>query len=309
MTKVYRFDDRVALVTGAGMGLGKAHAFELARRGAKIIVNDFNREAAESSATEINAAFGDVAITAVEDVSREAGARSIVDIALNKFGRIDIVVNNAGTASYGEFLETPRSEYDRIMDINVRGTWEVTRAAWPHMTERKYGRVLMTTSGAGLYGQAAGAEYSASKAADYGLAMSLAAEGAEHGIHVNTLAPVAWTPLSDKLTPEGAREWFRTLKPEAVSQLVAWLVHEDCPSNGEAWGALRGVVVRYKMASRIFSQEGFQVEDIARAADELSAFTGNCDFDADLSAHLVSLAGKSSSSVDAAAFGVEQMIH
>jgi NAD(P)-dependent dehydrogenase (short-subunit alcohol dehydrogenase family) len=290
MTQELRFDGRVAIVTGAGMGLGRAHAVELARRGAKVVVNDFKKEAADAVVGEIKAAGGQ-AVAAVASVASAAGAQQIVAAALDRFGGLDVLVNNAGTSVHGNFAEIPAGEYDRVIDTNLRGTWEVTRAAWPHLQKKRYGRVLMTASAAGLYGQPAGPQYSASKAADCGLALSLATEGEAWGIKVNVLAPAAFTPLSDGLLPDGEyKDWFRTLLPEAVSQLVVWLVHESCPVTAEVWGAMRGVVVRYAMASKALAMPEFRAEEISAKLSEFKDTRRGLAFDPNLHQHLAALA-------------------
>ncbi|GAA1859210.1 SDR family NAD(P)-dependent oxidoreductase [Pseudonocardia ailaonensis] len=257
-----RFDGRVAVVTGAGRGLGRAYARLLAARGARVVVNDLGgpsdgglQDASPARSQQVVAeieAAGGSAVASGHDISTLDGARGVIDMALEAWGRIDVVVNNAGTLKTASFADTERSALERTMAVHVLGTWGVTQEAWRHMAEQGYGRVVITTSAAGLYGNHTPpmAAYSAAKGAVYGLTRALAAEGVDLGIRVNGLAPRAFTPMqAEHMTDEAqARRLAHEQPPEAVAPIVALLAHEDCPVNGEIFFAGGGRVARPFMA-------------------------------------------------------------
>ena len=236
-----RFDDRVAIVTGAGGGLGREYALLLARRGAKVLVNDFGGEAdgsggsatpAKRVAAEIEKAGG-VAAANTETVDTPAGGRAIVEQAMDLWGRVDVLVNNAGIAGGGPFHEIPPERVAKMIGVHVEGSYNVGRAAWPVMLERGYGRVVNTSSGS-VFGTPGTIHYVTAKAGIIGFTRALAQEGAQAGIKVNAIMPVAYSRLTAAVPAEDFKAWLREhYGPERVAPFVAWLAHEDVPCTGE----------------------------------------------------------------------------
>lgn len=252
------FAGRVAVVTGAGGGLGRAHARLLAERGAKVVVNDIGLTQNISSARNVVAEIserGGEAVADVHDVETEAGTTAIIQTALDSYGRIDIVVGNAAVRVRSAFTDCERADLTRLMEVNVGGTWGVTQAAWPHMCERGYGRVVVTTSGAGLFGSQQNVAYAASKSALIGMMRSLAFIGAPSGIMVNALSPGAWTPsfAAASAGADADRRAFyeENWPPELVSPVVAALCHERCPITGEIISAIGGHISRVFVAETV----------------------------------------------------------
>ena len=234
MTQELRFDGRVAIVTGAGNGLGRSHALLLASRGAKVVVNDLgggirgegqSQSAADRVVEEITAAGGQ----AVADYNSVENGDQIVQRAIDAFGRIDIVVNNAGILRDVSFAKMTADDWDLVYRVHVLGAFRVTHAAWPHLREQKYGRVVMTASAAGIYGNFGQANYSMAKLGLVGLSNTLAVEGRKANVHVNTIAPIAGSRLTETVLP---KELIDALRPEYVSPLLAWLCHESCEETG-----------------------------------------------------------------------------
>jgi 3-hydroxyacyl-CoA dehydrogenase/3a,7a,12a-trihydroxy-5b-cholest-24-enoyl-CoA hydratase len=242
-----RLDGRVALVTGAATGLGRAHALELARRGARVIVNDVGTSLDGSSA-------GDGRAQAVVDEIRADGGEAVADdhsvlegadvvaTAINAYGDLHILVNNAGILRDAAFHKMDQPTFDAVLDVHLRGTAAVTMAAFRHMREHGYGRIVMTTSSAGLLGNFGQANYGAAKAGLYGLTRVLAVEGGAKGVRTNAVMPIAATRMSESgMTPQ-MRE---ALSPDLVSPVVAYLASEECELNGEVLNAAGGSVSRF----------------------------------------------------------------
>lgn len=290
MVSELRFDGRVAVITGAGAGLGRSHASLLASRGAAVVVNDIDAAAAHKAVDAIGEAGGTAAVHAA-DITEQAGAESLVATALDRFGRIDIVVNNAGTLRAADFGEMTSEIFDRMVAVNLASTFQVTRAAWPHLAAQQYGRVVSTTSNSGLLGTAGSTGYAAGKAGVWGLTRSLAIEGAPLGIHVNTIAPIAFTDMSrtSRVAPETWRsgegdEWARRLSVAQVSPVVAWFAHDDCQLNGEVWTVAGGRVGRFVMSvTEGFDSDELTVEEVrdregeVMASDELHEYRSAAD--------------------------------
>ncbi len=229
-----RFDNRVAIVTGAGNGLGRSHALLLASRGARVVVNDLggghtgggkSSAAADKMVEEIKAAGGE-AVANYDSV--EDGAK-IVQCALDTWKRVDIIVNNAGILRDTSFQKMTQEDWDLIYRVHVLGSFRVTHAAWNHMRDAGYGRVVMTASAAGIYGNFGQANYSMAKLGLFGLAQTLAIEGGKKNVRVNTIAPIAGSRMTETVLPP---DLIAALKPEYVSPLVAYLAHESCEENG-----------------------------------------------------------------------------
>ncbi|MEQ6204966.1 SDR family NAD(P)-dependent oxidoreductase [Sulfitobacter sp. HNIBRBA2951] len=230
------FKDRVAIVTGAGIGLGRSHALGLAARGAKVVVNDLgvsrdgtgaSSEAALSVVEEIKAMGGE-AIAHGADVSDEAAVQDMVAQAIDAWGRVDIAVNNAGILMDKTFAKMEMSAFRKVVDVHLIGSANVAHACWPHMRAQKYGRVVLTSSASGLYGNFGQSNYGAAKAAMLGLMNVLHMEGARDNIRVNTLAPTAATRMTADLLPPEAQEM---LAPETITPGLLYLVSEDAPSQ------------------------------------------------------------------------------
>lgn len=232
-----RFDRRVAVVTGAGRGLGREHALLLAARGAKVVVNNRSAEPAEAVVAEIVNAGG-VAVGCTSDVSSKPGAQAPIATAIERFGRVDILVNNAGIYRFGAFADYPDDLFNATIDSHLRGSWYATQAAWPHMVAQGYGRVIMISSRV-MIGMANNVAYSAAKAAVLGLSNSLAVEGAPHGIQVNALSVAGYTDgVRQNLADPAYRSWMAESLPAwAVARPLAWLVHEDCQTTGQFFSA------------------------------------------------------------------------
>lgn len=289
MSEELRFDGRVVVVTGAGRGLGAAHARLLAQRGASVVVNDLggtseggstgDASRSKSTVDEITAAGG-TAIANSDDVATDDGARRLIESAIDAFGRVDAVVNNAGNLRTESFVGTSRATLERTLAVHVLGSWAVSQFAWEHFAKQGYGRIVLTTSVAGLYGNAEPpmAAYCAAKGAVYGLMRALAAEGVGTGIQVNAVAPRAFTPMTAEhmSDPEQVERLMRAQPPEAVSPIVALLAHERCPLNGEVIFAGAGRLARPFMAetagidsSLTFSPEWAldHLDDVLRETD------------------------------------------
>lgn len=228
MNKDLRFDGRVAIVTGAGGGLGREHARLLAARGAKVLVNDLNQAAA--TAQDIVSAGG----AAVANTESVIDGGRIVEAALDAFGRIDIVVNNAGFLRDTAFHNMSDEDWAGIYEVHLLGAFRVTRAVWPHMRGQGYGRVVNTSSAAGIYGNFGQTNYSSMKLALHGFTQALAVEGRSKNVHANTIAPAADSQLTRTVMTE---EQLRPMRPEYVSPLAAWLCHEECIETGALFEA------------------------------------------------------------------------
>lgn len=231
-----RFDGRVAIVTGAGTGLGRSHALGLAARGAKVVVNDLgvsrdgtgsSSEAADAVVAEIIAMGGD-AMAHGCDVSDEDGVIDMVAQAMTAWGRVDIVVNNAGILRDKTFAKMDMADFRKVVDVHLIGSANVAHACWPIMREQKYGRIVLTSSASGLYGNFGQSNYGAAKAAMMGLMNVLHLEGARDNIRVNTLAPTAATRMTEELLPAEAAA---LLAPETITPGLLYLVSEDAPSR------------------------------------------------------------------------------
>ncbi|PCJ22258.1 MAG: hypothetical protein COB04_00425 [Gammaproteobacteria bacterium] len=232
------FLNRVAVVTGAGAGLGRSHAKFLAERGAKVVVNDLggtvagegaSTDAADRVVEEIVAAGG-IAVASYDSVASEAGGRNIIKTAVDHFGKIDILVNNAGTIRDKSFAKLDLENFTALMDVHLMGAVYCTRAAWPLMLESRYGRVVMTTSSAGLFGSHGHSNYSSAKLSLVGLMNALKQEGTKKNVLVNAVAPMALTRMTESvMSPKLAPR----MKPEYVSAMVAWFSSEQCKLAGE----------------------------------------------------------------------------
>ena len=230
------FKGRVAIVTGAGGGLGRQHALALAKRGAKVLVNDLGGavdgsggsvSAAQAVVDEIRAAGGE-ALANGASVTDFAAVEAMVQQAIDAWGRVDILVNNAGILRDKSFSKMDMADFRLVVDVHLMGAANCCKAVWPHMVAQQYGRILMTTSSTGLYGNFGQANYGAAKLAQVGLMQTLAIEGAKYHIHVNALAPTAATRMTESLFPP---QILDALQPEAVVPAVLVLVHESAPSR------------------------------------------------------------------------------
>ncbi|MCF7203803.1 SDR family oxidoreductase [Pseudomonas oligotrophica] len=279
MSQAIRFEDRVVIVTGAGGGLGRAHALAFARHGARVVVNDLGGtaqgEGASSSAAdrvveEIRQAGG-TAVASHDSVTE--GAR-IVEQALDSFGRVDVVVNNAGILRDKTFHKMEDADWDLVYRVHVEGAYRVTRAAWPLMREQGYGRVIFTASTSGIYGNFGQSNYAMAKLGLYGLTRTLALEGRKSNILVNAIAPTGGTRMTEGLIPP---QVFEQLKPELVSPLVVYLASEQCQDSAglfEVGGGWMGKVRWERSLGVGFDpRAGFDADDVAANWQRI------CDFE------------------------------
>jgi len=278
MTDAIRFEDKVVIVTGAGGGLGGAHALLFARHGAKVVVNDLggstqgdgaNSSAADRVVEEIRQAGG----TAVANHDSVTDGDCIVQQALDSFGRIDVVVNNAGILRDKTFHKMEDADWDLVYRVHVEGAYKVTRAAWPHMREQNYGRVIFTASTSGIYGNFGQSNYGMAKLGLYGLTRTLALEGRKNNVLVNAIAPTGGTRMTEGLIPP---QVFEQLKPELVSPLVVYLASEQCQETSglfEVGGGWMGKVRWERSLGVGFDpQSGFDAEDVAAQWQQICNF-------------------------------------
>ena len=274
------FEDQVAIVTGAGGGLGRSHALELARRGAKVVVNDLggamdgtggSSEAAEKVVSEIQELGGE-AISNGGSVSDRTGAKSMVDDAMESWGRVDILINNAGILRDKSFSKIELDDFQVVVDVHLMGAVYCTHAVWPIMREQNYGRILMTTSPTGLYGNFGQTNYGAAKLAQVGFMNSLKIEGAKNNVHTNTIAPIAATRMTESLIPEAVHS---KLAPESVTPAALFLVSAEAP-NGVIMQAEGGRFSVASIVENIGAQLGTEAtpEDIAANYDMISDLEG-----------------------------------
>ena len=241
-----RFDNRVAVVTGAGRGLGRAYALLLAQKGAKVVINDVGGSLkgegadtgpAEEVVQEIRA-LGGQAVACTESVATPQGGKAIIEAALDHYGRIDILVHNAGNVRRGSLLELSYEDFDAVLDVHLRGAFHVVRPAFPLMCKSGYGRVILTSSIGGLYGNRGVVNYCVSKAGMIGLSNVIAIEGAADNVKSNVIIPAAVTRMAEGLDTSA----YPPMDPELVAPVVGWLAHESCSVNGEMLIALAGRV-------------------------------------------------------------------
>jgi 3-hydroxyacyl-CoA dehydrogenase/3a,7a,12a-trihydroxy-5b-cholest-24-enoyl-CoA hydratase len=275
-----RFDGKVAIVTGAGNGLGRSHALLLASRGAKVVVNDLGgsstgggrgSEAADKVVAEIKAAGGE-AVANYDSV--EDGAK-IVQSALDTWKRLDIVINNAGILRDTSFQKMSEQDWELIYRVHVLGAFRVTQAAWPHLRDQGYGRILFTASAAGIYGNFGQANYSMAKLGLVGFANTLAIEGRKKNILVNAIAPIAGSRMTETVLP---KEVVDALRPEYVSPLAAWLCHEDCQETGalfEVGGGFMAKLRWERTRGKVFKLgRAITPEAVQKSWESITDFTG-----------------------------------
>ncbi len=276
----YSFDGKVAIVTGAGGGLGRCHALELARRGARVVVNDLggamdgtggSSEAANAVVKEIKAAGGE-ALANGGSVSDLQGAKSMFKDAMDAWGRVDILINNAGILRDKSFAKMEMDDFRLVLNVHLMGSVYVTKEVWPIMREQNYGRIVMTTSPSGLYGNFGQTNYGAAKLGLVGFMNTLKIEGAKNNVYTNAIAPVAATRMTENLIPEEAQ---KLLGPELVTPAVVYLCTEDAP-NGVIMQAQGG---RFSVAC-VVENAGVElgadatVEDIAERYAEIADLAG-----------------------------------
>ena len=273
------FDGQVAIVTGAGGGLGRSHALELARRGARVVVNDLggavdgsggSDSAAQKVVDEIEAAGGE-AVADHNSVATAEGGEAIVQTALDAFDTVDIVINNAGILRDKTFHNLTPDLLEPVIAVHLLGAFYVTLPAWKVMRDKGYGRVVNTSSNSGLLGNFGQSNYGAAKLGLVGFTRVLANEGKAKGIRANAIAPVAKTRMTeDLLGPLGDK-----LEPSEVTPTVIYLAHEDCPVNGEVYSVAGGVVARYFIGlTPGWYAEGHSAEDVRDNFEQIRDETG-----------------------------------
>ncbi len=273
------FENRVAVITGAGGGLGREHALLLASRGAQVIVNDLGGSVDGSGASDGPAAkvakeindLGGVAVVDSNSVSTAAGGAAIIQTAIDAFGRVDIVVNNAGILRDATFHKMTQEQIDLVLEVHLKGAFNVAQPAFVKMREQSYGRIVNTSSSSGILGNFGQANYGAAKMGLVGFSRVLAAEGAKYNIKVNALAPVARTRMTEDLLGAMAER----LDPKLVSPVVAWLVHEDCPVTGEIYSVGGGRVSRFFIGmTQGYYNPALSLEDVRDHFDQIRDETG-----------------------------------
>ncbi|MBV1904609.1 MAG: SDR family oxidoreductase [Pseudomonadales bacterium] len=274
-----RFDNRVAIVTGSGNGLGKTYALELAKRGAKVVVNDLGGSAFGGGSDK---AAADVVVDEIKAAGGEAAANydsvidgdKIIQTAMDNFGRVDIVINNAGILRDKTFHKMTDEDWDLIYDVHVRGAYKVTHAAWPYMRENGYGRLIFTASAAGIYGNFGQTNYAMAKLGLHGMSQTLALEGRSKNIMVNTIAPIAGSRLTETVMP---KKIVDALRPEFVMPLVLKLCDENSDETGGLFEVGAGFIAKVRWErtkGKCFSiKNNFTPEDINAAWDEITDFS------------------------------------
>ncbi|MBT3830685.1 MAG: SDR family oxidoreductase [Gammaproteobacteria bacterium] len=278
MTDV-RFDDRVVVITGAGNGLGRTYALEMGKRGAKVVVNDLggsafgdgaDKAAADVVVDEIKAGGGE----AVANYDSVTDGDKIVQTAMDSFGKIDVVINNAGILRDKTFHKMEERDWDLIYDVHVRGAFKVSHAAWPYMRDQNYGRMIFTASAAGIYGNFGQTNYAMAKLGLHGMSQTLALEGRSKNIMVNTIAPIAGSRLTETVMPQ---QLVDALKPDFIMPLVVKLCDENSQETGGLYEVGAGFIgkVRWERSKgHSFSvSQGFNAEDVNDAWDEIVDFT------------------------------------
>lgn len=286
MTDELRFDDQVAVITGAGGGLGKEYALLLASRGARVVVNDIggsvtgdgsDAAAAGAVVDEIRKRGGE-AVADAHSVTSPEGGEAIIDTALDAWGRVDIVINNAGIVWDAPFEDMTAVRFEPLLDVHLRGAFHVARPAWKVMRANGYGRILNTTSAAGILGNAGMSNYGSAKTGLIGLTRVLAAEGADHGIKVNAVAPIAYTrmlahsiagagqpddPSAQAVLDDLVNQYLQKLDPALVAPVAAFLTHRDCPVSGEIYTVGAGHVSRFFIGrTKGFHSPALSVEEV-----------------------------------------------
>src|SRR6516162_3813944 len=269
-----RFDGRVGVVTGGGRGLGRSYAMLLASRGAKVVVNDpgggltgdgTDAGPADDVVREIAAAGGQ-AVASTDSVTTAAGGKAIIDAALDRYGRVDILVHNAGIVRRASLKEMSYEDFDAVLDVHLRGAFHVLRPVFPVMCDAGYGRIVLTSSIGGLYGNHNVANYATAKAGVIGLSNVAALEGAADGVTCNVIVPAAVTRMADGVDTST----YPPMGPELVAPVVGWLAHESCSVTGEMFIALAGRVARAVIAeSRGVCRPSWTVEDVGEYLDAI----------------------------------------
>ncbi len=279
MANELRFDGKVAIVTGAGNGLGRSHALLLASRGAKVIVNDLGGSIHGGGKSS---AAADAVVKQIKDAGGEAVANydsvedgdKIVKTALDAFGRVDILINNAGILRDTSFQKMSEEDWNLILKVHVNGAYKCTAAVWNLMRDQGYGRIIMTASAAGIYGNFGQANYALAKMGLIGFAQTLALEGKKKNVNVNVIAPIAGSRLTETVLPP---ELIAALKPEYVSPLAAWLCHEDCKETGgtfEVGGGFMGKLRWERTVGKTFKLgREISPDAVAKAWDQITDFS------------------------------------
>ena len=279
MSQAIRFEDKVVIVTGAGCGLGRSHALLFARHGARVVVNDLggstkgegaNASAADRVVAEIREAGG----TAVANHDSVTDGGKIVQNALDAFGRVDVVVNNAGILRDKSFAKMDDADWDLVYRVHVEGAYKVTHAAWPYLREQNYGRVIFTSSTSGIYGNFGQANYAMAKLGLYGLTRTLALEGRKNNILVNAIAPTGGTRMTEGLIPP---DIFELLKPELVSPLVVYLGSEECQESSALYEVGGGWIGKARwersLGASFDPRTGFSPQDVAAQWQTINDFS------------------------------------
>ncbi len=271
---------RVALITGAGRGLGREHALYLARLGARIVVNDLggtvhgegsDTAPAAETVTLIRQAGGEAVVDGASVETME-GAHRMVETALKSFGRLDIVVNNAGILKDASFAKQDDEAWERVLSVHLTGSRNVTQAVWKIFCDQKFGRVVMTTSASGLYGNFGQSNYAAAKLGILGLVHALKEEGMKYGIRINAIAPMARSRMTESILPV---EVLERLDPRHVSPVVAYFSSEACRVTGQCWSVGAGVVARAAVVeSPSVVLEESDVDSVAAQVDRIEDLTG-----------------------------------
>lgn len=269
-----RFDDRVAVITGAGRGLGREYALLLASRGARVVVNDpggsltgdgSDAAPAQQVVDEIVSAGGQ-AVAVTDSVATAEGGQAIIDKAVEQFGRVDILIHNAGTVRRGSLKELTYNDFEAVLDVHLRGAFHVVRPAFPLMCEAGYGRVVLTSSIGGLYGNHEVANYAAAKAGILGLCNVVALEGAAEGVRCNAIVPGAVTRMAEGLDTSA----YPPMGPELVAPAVGWLTHETCSVTGEYFVAIAGRLARAAVVeSPGVYRPAWTVEEVGEQMDRI----------------------------------------